>query len=237
MARIVIYVPGYGHQISAATFQATHRLVPALHAKGHEVAISTSSSPDIAEVRNVALTHWFDGMKAATHLLMIDSDMGFPPDVVLDMLGLNEPMVGVIYPKKLLEVEWAASGWGEHTNAGGKGHFMKVRGLGMGCFLIRRDAIQTMIEKMPEIIDPETPGPDQLHPEARLIRAFDPMRNAEGRRMSEDISFCYRWELCGGEVWGAGGYEIEHVGMHSYKACYAKWAEEKAQAKLAQAAE
>lgn len=236
MANILVYVPGYGHQISAATFLSTHRMIPVLHAKGHSVAITTSSSPDIAEVRNVALTHWYDGMKGSSHLLMIDSDMGFPPELIVDMLALNEPMVGAIYPKKLLEIEWAASGWGESANAGGKGHFMKVRGLGMGCFLIRRDAIATMIEKMPEILDTELQEP-ALHPEGRVIRAFDPMRNAEGRRMSEDISFCYRWELCGGEIWGAGGYEIEHVGMHSFKACYARWADDQAKAKMAQAAE
>lgn len=236
MANVLVFVPAYGHQISAATFQATHRMMPMLHAKGHSVAISTASSPDISEVRNVALTHWYDGMDGASHLLMIDADMGFPPEVVIDMLALNEPMVGVIYPKKLLEVEWAASGWGKDANAGGRGHFVKVRGLGMGCFLIRRDVVKVMLEKLPDIIDTSFDDPS-LHPKGRLIRAFDPMRNAVGHRMSEDISFCYRWELCGGEVWGAGGYEIEHVGMHSFKACYAKWADEKAKTELAQAAE
>ncbi len=237
MARILIYCPGYGHQISAATFVATHALVPVLHAKGHEVAITTSSSPDIEEVRDQALTHWFDGMEQSTHLLMIDSDMGFPPDLVVDMLALGEPMVGAIYPKKLDHVEWAASGWGEHANAGGKGHFMRVRGLGMGCFLIRRDAIDVMVAKCPEIIDTGLQNPE-IHPKGRVIRAFEKMRNAEGRKMSEDISFCYRWtEQCGGEVWGAGGYMMEHVGMHSYKACYAQWAEAQAKLKIAEAAE
>jgi len=218
---------------------STHRMVPMLHAKGHSVAITTSSSPDIAEVRNVALTHWYDGMKMSSHLLMIDADMGFPPELIVDMLALNEPMVGAIYPKKSLEVEWAASGWGKDTNAGGKGHFLKVRGLGMGCFLIRRDAIDRMVAELPDIIDTsfDADGAAQ-HPEGRLLRAFDPMRNEAGHRMSEDISFCHRWCSIGGEVWGAGGYEMEHVGMHSFKQCYTRWADDKAkQVKLAEAAE
>jgi|SRR5882724_3863148 len=232
----MIYVPGYGHQISAATFQSTHRLVPVLHQKGHSVAITTSSSPDIVEVRNVALTHWYDGMKESSHLLMIDADMGFPPELIVDMLALNEPLVGGIYPKKTLEVEWAASGWGKHMNAGGKGQFIKVRGLGAGVLLIRRDAINLMIEKLPDIIDTALDNP-AIHPEGRMIRVFDPIRNEKGHRMSEDISFCYRWELCGGTTWGAGGYEIEHVGMHSFRACYAKWADEKAKTEVQLAAE
>lgn len=225
--------------VSAATFEATHRMVPLLHSKGHSVAISTYSSPEISEVRNLAVTHWHDGMKGSSHLLMIDADMGFKPEVVVDMLALNEPMVGAIYPKKCLHVDWAASGWGDHLNAGGKGHFMRVRGLGMGLFLIRRDAIEIMVEKLPDVIDTCFDKEGQ-HPEGRLLRVFDPMRNEKGHRMSEDLSFCYRWELCGGEVWGAGGYEMEHVGMHSFKACYAKWADEKAttdREKLAEAAE
>jgi hypothetical protein len=237
MANILCYVPAYGGQITLATFMATHRMVPMLHQKGHSVAITTSSSPDIVEVRNAMLTAWYDGMKGSSHLLMIDADMGFPPEVVVDMLALNEPMVGVIYPKKSLDIEWAASGWGKDPNAGGKGHFMKVRGLGMGCFLIRRDAVDQIIEQFPGIIDTALMDPS-IHPEGRMIRAFEKCRNDEGHLMSEDISFCWRWEKCGGTVWGAGGYEIEHVGPHSFKACYAKWAEEKAAVeKLQQAAE
>ena len=239
MSNIMIFIPSYGHMVSSVTFESTHLLVPMLQSKGHSVGVSTYSSPEIAEVRNLAVTHWFDGMKQSSHLLMIDADMGFKPEVVVDMLALNEPMVGAIYPKKSLQTEWAASGWGKNANAGGKGHFMKVRGLGMGLFLIRRDAIEIMVEKLPDVIDTCFDVPTQ-HPEGRLLRLFDSLRNESGHRMSEDLSFCYRWELCGGEMWGAGGYEMVHVGMHSFRGCYAKWADEKATAdreKLAEAAE
>ena len=239
MSNILVFIPAYGHQISCATFQSTHKMVPMLLAKGHSVAITTHSSPDISEIRNYALTQWFDGMPESQHMLMLDSDMGFPPELIVDLLALNEPMVGAIYPKKLLEVEWAASGWGTGANAGGKGQFVRVRGLGMGCFLIRRDAVATMVEKLPDIIDTDFEDLD-IYPKKRMIRAFDPMRGEDNRRMSEDISFCYRWLKCSGEIWGAGGYEMEHVGMHSFHACYAKWADEKAQkdaTKIQQAAE
>lgn len=239
MSNILCFIPAYGHMISLATFQSTHRMIPVLLQKGHSVALTMHSSPDISEIRNYALTQWYDGMLDSSHMLMLDADMGFPPELIVDLLALNEPMVGAIYPKKLLETEWAASGYGVTPNAGGKGHFVRVRGLGMGCFLIRRDAIDEMVEKLPDIIDTKFENPG-IYPKGRMIRAFDPMRGEDDRRLSEDISFCYRWLLCGGEVWGAGGYEMEHVGMHSFKACYAKWADEKAQAdqaKLQQAAE
>lgn len=238
MANVMIFIPSYGHMVSSATFESSHLMVPMLQAKGHSVAVATYSSPEISEVRNLAVTHWFDGMEQSSHFMFIDADMGFKPEIVLDMLALNEPMVGALYPKKSLEVQWAASGWGKHENAGGKGHFMRVRGLGMGLFIIRRDAIQTMIEKLPDVIDTcfDEAGKN-AHPKGRLLRLFDPMRNEKGHRMSEDISFCYRWELCGGEIWAAGGYEMTHVGMHAFSACYAKWAHEKSIADMAIAAE
>ncbi len=220
---ILICVPAYGNTVSVATLNTSHSLIQMFSSKGIRGGIAAFSYPDVSESRNIMLTGWYDGCPDATHLLFVDSDMGFSPQVVVDMLLFNEPMIGAIYPKKTLPVQWAASGLAE-KDVRRNGNFMTVAGLGMGCFLIRRDAIDIMLEKMPEIIDTRMTfhaAKDML--KGRIIRAFDTFDNPDDNqagKLSEDLAFCQRWRTCGGEVWASLEHEIEHVGLHSYKANY-----------------
>lgn len=227
---ITIALPAYGNQISLATFNSVTALMQTFMAKGIRGALAAFSYPEVAEARNILLTGWYDGLKDSTHLLFVDSDMGFAPELVLDMLTFNEPMVGALYTRKCIPTEWAASGLGDNFTER-RGDFMKVAGLGMGCFLIRRDAIDLMIQKMPEMIDARMKfhaAKDMLG--GRIIRAFDGFDNPDDRaagRMSEDLSFCCRWRQCGGEVWANIGHTIEHMGIYSYKANYLQMIAEK----------
>lgn len=220
---VLLAIPAYGNQVSIATLNTTHSLIQMFSSKGIRGGIAAFSYPDVSESRNILLTGWYDGCPDATHLLFIDSDMGFSPLVVEQMLVFNEPMVGAIYPKKTLPVQWAASGLAE-KDVKRNGNFMTVAGLGMGCFLIRRDAIDTMLEKMPELIDTRMQfhaAKDMLG--GRIIRAFDPFDNPDDNqagKLSEDLAFCQRWRTCGGDVWASLDNEIEHVGNYSYKANY-----------------
>ena len=54
----------------------------------------------------------------------------------------------------------------------------------------------------------------------RLIRAFEKLDIPDRGIVSEDLSFCIRWNRCGGQVWAAIAYPISHVGMYDYSACY-----------------
>jgi len=225
---ILIGIPAYGSTVSLATFDSTHLLLQALMTKGIRGGIGSISYPEVSEARNVLLTSWYDGTDAS-HLLFVDADMGFAPQLVLDMMMFNEPMVGAMYSKKVLPVQWAASGLGEDFTER-RGDFMKIAGLGMGCFLIRRDVVDRMMEAMPDLSDTrvETHSAKHMLMKGRILRFFDPLDDPKTGRMSEDLSFCYRWrEKCGGEIWAAIGHDVEHVGLFSYTANYLRHITEK----------
>lgn len=223
---ILIAIPAYGNQVSVATLNTTHSLIQHFGSKAIGGGLAAFSYPDVSEARNILLTGWYDGCKDSTHLLFIDADMGFSPAVVMDMLMFNEPMVGAMYTKKTIPVQWAASGLSE-AEVKRNGNFMTVAGLGMGCFLIRRDAIDIMLEKMPELIDTRMEyhaAKEMLG--GRIIRAFDPFDNPDTNqagKLSEDLAFCQRWRTCGGDVWASLEHTLEHVGNYTYKCNYIQY--------------
>lgn len=237
--KIFIFVPAFGQQITATTFLTSHALQQHLMSKNIQGGISTLSFPDIAELRSMAATIWYDTMPDTSHLLFIDADMGFQPDMVTDMLLLDEPIVGTIYPQRKLPLSWAGSGTGTPTTER-RGNFMIVEGVGMGCTLIRRDVITRMLAEMPHLIDTRL----ELHPAGetlrqagtnRIIRAFEKLDLPERGLVSEDLSFCIRWNQLGGKVWAGIGYRISHVGPFDYAGRYLDIVEQ-AQAQAAIAA-
>lgn len=224
MKKVFVFLPAFGQQITATTFLTTHALQQMLSSKGIGGGVSTLSFPDIAELREIATTIWYDTMPDVEHLLFIDADMGFPPEMVLDMLLLGEGLVGTIYPQRRLPISWAGSGTGEKVTER-RGNFMRVEGVGMGCTLIRRDVITAMLEKMPELVDERL----ALHPSGetlkqagakRLIRCFEKMDVKERGVISEDLSFCIRAGQVGFPCWAAIGYRVSHVGPYDYGARY-----------------
>jgi len=224
VAKVFVFVPAFGRHITTTTFETTHELMSALAAKGIQASIGSFSWPDIEEVRNVVLSYWYDAMPDFTHLLFVDADMGFPAQMVLDMLTFGEPMVGAIYPKKTLPVEWVGSGIESPECRNG---FIEVEGLGMGCFLIRRDAIAPMIEKFPEKVYPYITVPSmRWDGPNRTLAFFDCIRQENGK-VSEDISFCRRYREAGGKVWASVAYATHHEGPHVFSGCFAKHQSEK----------
>src|SRR5262252_9370882 len=216
--KIFVFVPAFGQTITATTFLTTHALQQHLGAKGIGGGVSTLSFPDIAELREMALTIWYDTMPDVSHLLFIDADMGFTPDLITDMILFDEPLVGAIYPQRKLPLSWAGSGTGQ-AQTERRGNFMLVEGVGMGCTLIRRDLVAKMIERFPELEDKRLalhPAGDTLRNAGtgRLLRLFEKMDVPERGVISEDLSFCIRAAAVGAKCWAAIGHRMSHVGPY-----------------------
>jgi hypothetical protein len=222
--QVFIFVPAFGNNITTTTFLTVAQIQQTLAQKAIGTSLSAMSFPDIAELRSMVTTIWYETMPNVDYLCFIDSDMGFSPDLLTDMILFDEPIVGAIYPQRRLPTSWAGSGTGEPSTER-RGNFMKVEGVGMGCTLIRRDVVPIMLNKFPELIDERI----ALHPAAgilkqagcnRLLRVFEKLDIKERGIVSEDLSFCIRWNQCGGSIWAAINYNISHVGYYDYAANY-----------------
>ena len=187
--------------------------------------VTTLSLPDIELSRNLFLSVWFD-KTPCDYFVSIDDDMEFPPDMLEAMLALDEPLVGAIYPKKSYPIQFVFNGdlspdkRIEHPQ---DERFCQVEGMGFGCTVIRRDAIDTMLSHG---LPFQTKNIDKLGINAsiqsiggisRLLRPFDRLTGVDGVPISEDLSFCKRWSQTGGKIWAAQGWEIGHFGPHVWR--------------------
>ncbi len=220
--RIFCSVPAYGQMVTSATLSAMMALNRELVSRGIDGGFSTLSYPDVAEVRNIMTTIWYDKIKTS-HMLFVDADMGFSPQLIMDMFNFDKPLVGALCPKKILPVQFA--GRAKEGDVRVINGHMEVAGVGGALMLISREVITAMLAKFPEIDDRISP---KNHAAAgilasngceRLIRAFDHVV-VKGEKFSEDLSFCIRWEQCGGEVWGNIAHEVAHVGLYEYRGTY-----------------
>ena len=165
--------------------------------------------------------------------------MGFDPALVSDMIAFDKPVVGVIYPKRTGDLDpycdaCSKGRVGRSRYSSGTRFYLPAscrpnaetgegisgsRGCGTGLLLIRRDCITQMLKKLPELIDRRSRFPKITEKELnRLIRAFDNL-HVDGKRLSEDYSFCHRWRrLCGGEIWANVNHTIAHVGLRHFDA-------------------
>lgn len=242
MPKLLIATPAFGELFYTPYVHTIFRLHRTLVPAGWTLSFASIAFADIAESRNFLLTHWFDKTDAS-HILFVDSDMGFEPQLVQEMLALNKPVVGAISPRRAINLQRLAKivkeGGVDDERAISRAHdyivqtvrgrtagrqkgFIEVEGCGAGVMLISRACIEQMLKKLPELSDRTAPKTSPLARNLdRLIRAFDPVTTSIGR-MSEDFSFCHRWHKeCGGEIWANTDRKITHVGLHHYEGRYA----------------
>ncbi len=220
--KVFIAMPAYGQinmSMTTSSLLATNR---ALEVHGFAGGFGTLSYPDITEIRNIFLSIWYDKINTS-HMLFLDSDMGWPPELIIDLINCNKPLVGALCPKKKLPIEFAGRAKnGESKIVNG---FMEVDGIGGAVMLISREVVTAMLQKFPEMDDrvsPKNHAAKQILESqgvSRLIRAFDPI-TIDGEKFSEDLSFCHRWKACGGEVWANIMHPITHVGLYEFTGRY-----------------
>ena len=238
--RITVATPAFGEMFYTPYVQSLLRLQRAVNKRGWTMSHAAVSYALVADARNYLLTRWYD-KSDASHLLFVDADMGFEPQLIVDMIALDKPVTGVIYTKRQVNLqrlaELAAKGE-KPGNAIARAHdfivrpvrgrqprrlkgFMEVEGCGTGIMLIKREAIATMLKTLPGINDTNAKKTSPLAAELdRLIRAFDNIE-ANGVPLADDFAFCHRWQAqCKGEIWARADQAVTHIGLHKFAASY-----------------
>jgi hypothetical protein len=172
----------------------------------------------ITRARNTLIATALDNA-AATHVMFIDADIGFSPYQVARMLAFDRDVVAGMYPLKLIhhdeamlarvaagepletaQIRYVGAPLPPEAREESEG-FMTAEFAGTGFMLIKRCALERMIEAYPETR--YAAAHDRAVPtrSPNKYALFDCMIDPEnGDYLSEDYTFCRRWRAIGGEV-------------------------------------
>ena len=235
--RVLLGVPAYGAQVWAGTLNALLNAVARLQQDIPGVQIRTLSI-DYAEIdwiRNVFATLLLD--QDYDLLVMVDADMAFPPEAISRLIRSGHDVCGLIYPYRKLDLRRLHSEGGKGvafdralSRAMGfvgsenlliedgqieiTDGFVRMTAIPTGCICIRKPVVQRMWEAFPDL-QANNPG-DAVSPAyglGRVARLFDNIVDADGRRYSEDFSFCFRWRSLGGSVHALVDLPVTHNGQ------------------------
>ena len=151
-------------------------LWPVLAAAGIDVIWNVTVDSLVTRARNELVARFL--RSEATHLFFVDSDIGFTPEQVLEMLRFNEPFVAGVYPLKALPL----SGVGKKLEpCERRGRFVTGEFCEAEFMLLKRQAIERMIEAYPNfIIGTITCGGGGA---SRAVRLHDPRWYLPQRRL------------------------------------------------------
>jgi hypothetical protein len=205
-----------------------------------------SNNPVIDRARNVLAAAFLNSQ--ATHLVFIDGDIGFAPEeliaLIRQMAGDERlAVVGAPCPKR--RINWnlvaqaAAKGLAEGNPAALEkfsGLFpleplepaasfaldkpMELKHIGTGLMVIRRDVIEALVARHPELIY----AADTIDRESGLVgetlsALFMPVIDPDsGHMLSDDYAFCRRVRAAGFRIWLAPWMRTSHTGPARFAA-------------------
>jgi hypothetical protein len=144
-----------------------------------------------------------------THVLLIDSDMEFPPDTLLRLLGADKPIVGALYARRVAPYATL----GRLVDPDTKDAIAEAEEMGVGCVLIRTNVFDKM--RRPYFRCPSVEKLWDLQPE---LAGFDMTGIREGETIDDSIWFSKAARRAGFKLWvdRALTLEVGHTGSSTH---------------------
>ena len=226
--KVHICMPCYGGQLTESTFMSFIRWSNTARQLGIDYTVETLTNESlISRARNTMVAKFLSNPES-THLMFIDSDIGWEPWHLLLLLHHDKDVIGGMYPLKGLPVKWCVNGI-EGGATEDLGRLQEVSKTGTGFMLIKRHVFAKLVDHPATIPFTNDIGLDPAL--NKDMRTFFDTDVREGRYYSEDWTFCENWRDLGGQVWidkrvllkHTGTYTYDHVGQEAtYKALHAE---------------
>jgi hypothetical protein len=182
----------------------------------------------------------------ATHLMFIDSDIGFNPQDVIALLAIQDEaspydVIGGPYPKKCISwekikmavdkgvadedpnrLEKFVGDYVFNPKSGQTqipiGQPVEVSEIGTGFMMIRRRTFEKYQEAFPELsYKPDHVRTEHFDGSREIMAYFDCIIDPVTKRyLSEDYMFCYNVQKMGGQVWFCPWMQLQHVGTYIF---------------------
>ena len=242
-AHVMVATPCYGGMVGEPYLKAMTGLSILFKHYGLNFTLATLSNESlVTRARNTLLAMFLQNPNY-THLMFIDADIGFNPQDVVKLLHRNKDIVTGAYPKK--SINWQAvhgvaidqkptdplelAKFQASYVLNIKRNHMEtqeiplVEGLipvldaGTGFMMIKREVIDKMVKEYSETRYTNDLNTDPiLNP--YFYAMFDTMIDPDTNRyLSEDFTFCRRWQKIGGEIWMDPSVNLDHYGSYQFQ--------------------
>lgn len=242
--KFFIATPCYGGALTEPYFRSVIKLMTFFNSHRVPLAFGTIANESlVTRARNVLLAYFL--ASDYTHLMFIDADIEFQVDDIMKLYAHDRDVCVGAYPKK--GVNWQRikesvssepEKYKDDPNIGALGAdyavnfkfinkearsiavdrgVVKLHDAGTGFMMIKREAILKLIKAYPEIkynndVQLSTDLSDHFY------ALFDTMIDPVDRRyLSEDYTFCRRWQDIGGDIWLDPSISLNHYGSFCFQ--------------------
>lgn len=206
---ILIATPTYDGTVHVSYMRTVITILQSCAAHGVLTTHMTTEGSLVELARNKLAARCIND-ESYTHMLFIDSDIGFDDQTMVRLIANADlPVLGVACPRKSFEFSHnvgkvigpAYVGDEKFPRQG----VFEVGAIGTGIMLIKREVLVTLAEGVPNYYD----GGFVPHLFRNEIRG--------NSIVGEDINFCLLWQKAGGKVYGLLDAEVTHTGQAVFK--------------------
>lgn len=206
--RVHICMPCYGGMLTEATFMSFIKWANITRQLGIDWTCETLVNESLITRGRNTLVARFLNNPDSTHLMFIDSDIGWEPWHLLILLNRQVDVIGGLYPMKSLPIKWCVNGFEGAEE--GPDYLQEVSKTGTGFLLIKRDVFGKL-DKHPAV----KPFVNDIGLDPALdkyMKTYFDTGVRENRYYSEDWAFCENWRDLGGKVWVDKRILLRHSG-------------------------
>lgn len=205
---VFIATPAYDGKVNIPYAISLADTTSLLKMHGIEVTtrVVTSGSLLVAERNRLIQAFW---ESKATHMLCIDSDLGWPPQAVLAMLDADKEFVAGVYPARGDQHAFLFRPVkNKNDTIVQDKHLLKMQYIPAGFMLLKRSVIEKMRKKHKKLYyEPKDP---RNNPEPGYC--FFNTEVWEGEFWGEDYVFCRNARAAGIDIWVDPLIQFDHAG-------------------------
>ena len=209
---IHIMIPCYGGMMSEATTTSLIRFLMVCQQVKLGWSIDTMTNESLIPRGRNNLCAKAMCNTNMTDMLFIDADIRFQPEHILGMIVADKDVIGGLYPKKALPIDYVVN-----IKRGGRceGPLFEVDTLGTGFLMFKRSVYEKLCVEYADqkYIDDVGIGKEY---EKWMYNIFDVVIDTNGHMLSEDWTFCRRWAELNGEIWADSRILLNHLGTYEF---------------------
>lgn len=206
---VMIVTPAYDGKVNVPYAISLAETKLMLEANGVKVSFRIEPNGSLLVASRNRLTEMF-WESDATHMLCIDSDLGWPPQAILAMLDTKKEFIAGVYPSRK-ERGFIFRPFVDQTNPERlvtENHLIKMEAVPAGFMLISRDAIKKMRKAHPNLYYAPKDPRDLSESTYMLFNT----ELIDGQFWGEDYVFCKRAHEAGIDIWADPLIQFDHAG-------------------------